>query len=541
MKLARFCLTLSIASITTTSLLAQTTEPATVLPNRPDQHAATKPVSIVGLGPTFESVSAGIAFKPPANSAQIHRAVSGDNIVQYVNDDKKWNLNVSRMLLSKAMPLAKYEDKNGVVTNGMMEYVTAQIENQIPGAQIKRNDVTNLGDTPVGMIAVQYKLGLDNILKQQAIIPAYTNDVAGVPVESRTSRAFYIFDMTSPAPKTGELEKDANVKEAVDIFGRVIDSVKMVDQDQLKQEIIERKFRTRGLLVNLTPVRIREAMMKEQWLRLIRDGKDIGYSYIVEQDAQDLPKKGVVQEGANPDAGGVLVGIRSRTVPGEAQQVDSETWMFVTLNRRHEAWQTTGIIASKGAKQPYSEYGVSDMKTRSIVDPNLLPGEKLSKGEDKNQPPVRQIDQYTLNVTHTAKTAQPPLNIELPPWYLPQALGHLLPRLVAKYEGKTYFFSTYVSDSNQVVNRFVDVGFEKVVELDGKKFRAIPVTDRIGYEGARTVHYVGTDGSYLGSVNEESKITILPTDRATLEHLWKNANLTKPGEIEPTSAPSAPQ
>jgi hypothetical protein len=538
MKLVRFCLTLSIGSIATCAALGQANEPTSILPGRPDTHAATKPVSIAGLGPTFESVSAGIAFKPPANSNQIHRAVSGDEIVTYVNDDKKWNLHVSRMLLSKAMPLAKYEDKNGVVTNGMVEYLSAQITNQIPGSEIKRQDVTNIGDTPVGMIAARYQLGLNNVLKQQAIIPAYMNETPGVPAEGRSSRAFYIFDMTSPAPKNGELEKDANVKEAVDIFGRVIDSVKMVDQEQLKRELDERKIRTRGLLVNLTPSRIREAIIREQWLRLIRDGKDIGYTYVVEQEAQDLPKKGVVQEAVNAESSGVLVGMRSRTVPGPDQQVDAETWMFVTLNRRHEAWQTTGIVDLKGVKQPFSEYGASDMKTRSIVDPTLLPGERTRKGEDKGQPPVRQIDQYTLNVTHVAKTAQPPLNKDLPPWYIPQALGHLMPRLVAKYEGKTYFFSTYVSDSNEVVNRFIDVGFEQPVELNGVKFRAIPVTDRLGYEGARTVHYIGADGRYMGSSNEESKIMIVPSDRVTLEKLWKNANLSKPGDIEPATAPA---
>lgn len=537
MKLVRFCLMVSIGSMATFSASAQT-EPSSVLPNRPDEHASTKPVSIAGLGPTFESAAAGIAFKPPADSTQIHRAGNGDEIVQYVNQDKKWNLHVSLMSLSKAMPLSKTEDKNGVVTNGMVEYLSAQLQNQIPGLEVKRQDTTNLGDTPVGMIAVRYQLGLDNILKQEAIIPAYLNNTPGVPLEGHTSRAFYIFDMTSPAPKTGDLDKDANVKEAVDIFGRVIDSVKILDQDQLKQELIDRKIRTRGLLVNLTPARIRESLVKEQWLRLTRDGKDIGYSYIVEDEASDLPKKGVIQEATNPEAAGVLVGIRSRTVPGPDQQVDAETWMFVTLNRRHEAWQTSGLVQGpKGTKQPFSEYGASDMKTRSVVDPDLLPGEKTAKGEDKTQPPVRQIDEYTLNVTHVSKTAQPPMNQELPPWYLPQALGHLLPRLVAKYEGKTYVFASYVSDRNEVMNRFIDVGYEEEVELGGQKVRAVPVTDRLGYEGARTVHYISPDGKYLGSVNEESKVTILATDRVTLEKLWKNANLTKPAEIEPAAAP----
>jgi hypothetical protein len=544
MKFVRFSLILSIATLGSFSSRAEQkqsppAEPASVLPGRPDEHATTKPTSIVGLGPTFESAAAGITFKPPANSKEIRRAVSGDKIVQYVNEDKKWNLRVSRMLLSKAMPLNKVEDKNGVETNGMIEYLTAQIQNAIPGAEIKRQDTLNLGDMPVGMIAVRYQLGLDSLLKQQAVIAS--GNEGGDGIGGRFAKQYYIFDMTSPAPKDGPLEGDKNVEEAVNIFGRMIDSVKLLDQTAIIADANERIIRTRGLFVNLTPARIKQSLEKEQWLRLIRDGKDIGYSYVVEQEAMDLPRKGIVQEATSPESGGVLIGIRSRTIPAENQQVDAETWMFVTSNRRHEAWQTTGLVQpGKGAaKETFAEYGASDLKMRSVVDPNLRPGEKTKKGEDKMQPPVRQIEQYTLNVTHVAsKGAAKPLNKDLSPWYLPQALGHLLPRLVAQYEGKTYLFLTYVSDSNEVVNRFVDVGFEQDVELGGHKVRAIPVTDRIGLEGARTVHYVSPTGEYLGSVNTDSKITVLATDRTTLEHLWKNADLSRPKEVEPSTAPA---
>ena len=280
--------------------------------------------------------------------------------------------------------------------------------------------------------------------------------------------------------------------------------------------------------------------MPEQWLRVIHDGKDVGYSYIVEQIAQDLPRKGVIQEGhGTGDADGVLVGMRSRTVPEADQQMDVEKWMFVTLNRRHEAWQMTNLTQNnKGAKESSAEYGASDLKSRSIVDSNLERGELTKKGEDKQQPPVRIVDQYSLNVNHVSKTAQKPLNTDLSPWYLPQALSYMLPRLVYANEGKSYLFLTYVSEENEVVNRFVDVGYEREVDLGGKKVRAIPVTDRIGYEGTRTVHYVAPDGAYLGSVNADTGITVLPTDAATLEKLWKDVNLTRPSEIEPTTGPA---
>jgi len=68
------------------------------------------------------------------------------------------------------MPLAKVEEKMAS-DERMLEYLSGQIQNQIPGTEIKRQDVTNLGNTFVGMLAVRYQLGLDSILKQEAIIP----------------------------------------------------------------------------------------------------------------------------------------------------------------------------------------------------------------------------------------------------------------------------------------------------------------------------------------------------------------------------------
>jgi hypothetical protein len=89
-----------------------------------------------------------------------------------------------------------------------------------------------------------------------------------------------------------------------------------------------------------------------------------------------------------------------------------------------------------------------------------------------------------------------------------------------------------VSDAGEVMMRYVDVEPERYVTLGGKRVRAIPVTDRIGYEGATTIHYVSPEGQYLGTVNEESSLTILPTDAATLERLWKDVNLTRPGDVQ---------
>lgn len=93
-------------------------------------------------------------------------------------------------------------------------------------------------------------------------------------------------------------------------------------------------------------------------------------------------------------------------------------------------------------------------------------------------------------------------------------------------------FATYVSDQKEVIRRYVDVGKEGEYILAGKNIHAIPVRDRVGLEGSVTTHYVTPEGEYLGSINLDSKVTLLPTDAPTLQKMWKDVNLTRPGDVE---------
>jgi hypothetical protein len=101
--------------------------------------------------------------------------------------------------------------------------------------------------------------------------------------------------------------------------------------------------------------------------------------------------------------------------------------------------------------------------------------------------------------------------------------------------------------------RYVDVLKEQEVTFNGQKIRAVPIRDRITWEGPITTHYVSTDGKYLGSestllsrVNgqeKRSKITVVPTDAATLSKIWVDPNLTEPSkpkdEPQPRPRPKA--
>ena len=148
---------------------------------------------------------------------------------------------------------------------------------------------------------------------------------------------------------------------------------------------------------------------------------------------------------------------------------------------------------------------------------------------DERNPPVRHEDVYSLTVTtQSSKVNLEPLTRTLPPFYVPQALAHVLPRLVPLNEPKGYMFASFVSETREVMSRYLDIGREQNVTLDGKKMTAIPVKERIGLEGSVTTHWMSPDGKYLGSVNEDSKVTILPSDEATLRKIWVDAKLTAP-------------
>ena len=183
MKVSTALLALLIALVAAGQLRAQQ-QPSAILEDRPDADADLHDPQ---LGPLFESLAAGIAFRPPADGQQIRRPGSGEEIVQYVNEKQKWTLRVSRMLLSEPVPLIIDLDASGKPRGGVLESMIAQLQLDAPGAQILRQDVINIGDVPVAMIAARTQLGLETRLRQQAIL-------------KDTEQSYYLFDMSSTAP-----------------------------------------------------------------------------------------------------------------------------------------------------------------------------------------------------------------------------------------------------------------------------------------------------------------------------------------------------
>lgn len=489
---------------------AQQQEPST-LPVLSDRSQAE---SADGLGAPFESPAAGISFRPPAGGKLVRRATN-DDIVSYINDEKKWVLKVTLTTLSKPLPLKNYQDENGRDLPGMMDLTLEQFKRIQPGAEVLRHDVTPLPDGDAGMLVLRYSLGTTRMLSQQAIIHA-------------SDYVYYTLNFTTPAAKDPDAHaEDPAEREAVTVFRKVLDSVKLLDRTSIRLDQNERLYRTRALYVNLTENRIRQALIPEQWLRLMQNGKDIGYTYIVEE----TEKRGTQD--------GVKIGIRSRTRPDPQMQVDAETWMYCTFDRAHGEWTNTVIYDNPLKPEPKKKYsteiGICDRQIKPEIERPLEGGQPGGKSQ------VREMETYTLTVKYVSRSSTgQPVKRDLPPSYLPQAMGQLLPRILPR-QPATYMFYTYVGDRREVMARYVDVEPEQPVTLDGRTVRAIGIKDRIGLEGSPTYHYISPDGKYLGSVNKDSNIVILPTDADTLKKIWIDPTLTRPSITPPDAAAPSPE
>jgi hypothetical protein len=496
-------------------------EPITGLAGRPDA------VGQEMLGGAYQNPRAGIAFHTPLNCVQLK--TTGEEIARFANEKAGWEIVCTRSSAQQPMPLIG-GGKNAPKM-GLLDVVAARLKQANPGAEIVRQEVEDLGEYRAGIIAARLSAVGQRKLFQQAIIQA--ND-----------QLYYTLSMTSPAAETakGTDSDDPNEKVAAETFRQMIDTVKLLDRSVVKEDQNQRLFRTRAFLTTLTPKKLRETVVPVQLMRLIQDGKDIGYMCIFEEVEavrdENAADAAAGAAGKKDEAGGgldrVKVGIRSRTYPDAETVVDGETWYIVNADRRHEDWSNLMWIQNRKTKKANQvvEIGSSDRRTNRRVDNQLAIGD----AKDPKQPPVQAFDTYELSVKTDAAEQ---VKRTLPPFYMPQALGHLLPRLLPTREPKTFLFATYVGDRREVMMRYVDVGTEQEVTVGGQRVRAVPITDRIGLEGSPTIHYIDPATSkYLGSVNNDSKITILPTDAQTLQQKWANADLTRPAEQQPPAQQS---
>jgi hypothetical protein len=510
------------------------------------------------LGAPFENEAAGIRLRLPVGMHRVRASGVGDDLGQFADEHRQWQLKLTRITTTQPTYLDDTTDNYGNPVQGLLNRTVARVKIDLPGSTVLRQDLTNTRDgdpqfkNNVAMIAVRYTATGARYLTQQAIIQS-------------NRRMFYLLALTTPASNaTGAAaDNDPLERPAVTTFAQVLDSVRLLDTNFIKKDQDQRFLRTYSMLTNWTSAKIHSVLVDEQWIRIVQNGRDIGYSYITEQPANGVPrplrldevKAGKSDRDLVQSGDGTLVGVRSRTLnpsvdtdPGYKPigdvRLDTATWMYVGADRRMEDWSRIVVVEDLGAKKDgksakmqTEEFGTSSRETiRSLIE-NGTKGE----GFDRKQPPVTVLEQYTLNVrTVTPSGEGEPVSRVLGGLYLPQALSHLAPRLLPLRpqigadgipEVRKYIFAVYVPQTREVMRRYMDVGPEQPVKFAGRTFAAVPVYDRIGWAGSVTVHYLTPGGKYLGSEDKGSKTLMIPTDAATLTSIWKDANLTRPGGV----------
>lgn len=522
-------------------------QPTSILPGRPDAPGAG---AADLLGEPFRSVGLGLTLRPTKGMVPVRRVGSSD-VIEFIDERQGWVLKVSKTRTPEPVALMSWRDRQGVAHVGLLETTLREVAASIGKHEVLRKELLNIGARDVGVLAVRYNQGLQTWLTQQAIIQATPRPGADLA----ESTMYHLIALKTPvqAPKGGAGGADAakaaafspDERAAAEAFRQVIDSVEFLDLSALRAEQEQRLFATRNLLVNIQPDVLRSALVPQQWLRIIRDGKDVGYTYVIEESAAGIPaplnaddrKAGKARPDIEP-GDGVLVGMRSWVLPADAAaEVESEQWMYVSPDLRHEDWSQLSVVRARQSQAGAGAAG-ADVKPAENADPVL--DHRTEFGSSDRRRVRGGADEYTLNVTHVAKRENPkPVARMLPPMYLPRALGHILPRIVPRNRPKQYMFYSYVSERQELIARYIDVLPEARVNFRGELIRAVPVQDRLELEGSVTTHYVSPNGQYLGSENKEQKLLILPTDEKTLLELWKDAKLTDPEGIDRQGRPAA--
>jgi hypothetical protein len=485
-------------------------EPSDIWVDRPDLEPGPGAFANL-LGEEFESKAHGIALRPPKDSVPARRPGASD-FVEFVNKDTGWTLKVSKKKLETKGSLTQWRDVQGNLQPGMLEHTAKRLKEELPDAEFLRQEAIPLGAGNAAVIVLRHARNLKPLLSQQAII-------------ERNRREYYLITLTTPGapaaaakaakPAPGEAAAAGaaaagaagSERVAAEAFSQILDSVRLLDQQDLRAEQDARLFSTRALMANLLGgERIRKALVKERWTRVLKNGKDVGYSIVRER----------VLDGANRKGGqpGVEVAIRSRMMPSPDLQVDAGSIHFASMDMRHEDWSTLTEYVNLKQRAADKAYKAPQVAEFGAADRRALPG----RGDD-----------FTLSVTFESTQEQVnPVTRSLPPFHLPQAIAHLLPRLVPLNERKALLFTTWVPESREVVMRYVDVGESRRVDFNGELVRCVPVEERVGLEGSVTTHYVSHDGQWLGSENKESGIKVIPTTEEKLLKLWKDADLARP-------------
>ncbi len=460
------------------------------------------------LAPVYESKSIGLALRPPVGCV-VTPSDDPEQLLVLADPARKWNVRITRVMLPLPMALSEADTAalpapraGSEKSPTFMDQAVDQFMSAAPDAQLLRKDDTIIGKRRIGLLALRHTLSSEHRLTQEAILQL-------------TPRMYYLVELNTPGAKPGSELDDPSEADAKETFRQMINTIRLLDQSALREDQDQRLFRTRSLFVGLSEAVYRKALTPETYLRHLKDGKDVGYSYVVEEPYESAGQKGF------------RVGVRSRMML-DGKQRDSESWYFMAWDRRHEDFSVIDIIDNGKEKSATTELGVSNREIQRRLDRESGTIDKA----DPKQPPVQEIERASLSVSVISKSERKPgIELKLPVFYIPLALDYVLARVVPQ-DSRTYMVARWDSDRQRLAIEYVDVGREEMTMLGDQTVRGLTVRTRQGLEGDVTTTYVSREGKFVGRINEADKTITLPTTFQDLSGRWKNADLSRPKGME---------
>ena len=508
-------LTLLLSSIA----LAQPAPRQQLTNNTPERPLAPSPVPPIlpstesdddYLGERFTTRAGGISLRPPKGALKSQSASVGTSIVQFVNKEENWSLTVSRLYLDRPTRLAGVDDPRTELVDesqtqpGIIGETARKLAQQTTG-RLLRHDVINVGPHDAGIIILRYTQGTQTWLRQQALIRA----------QGYGDRLFYVLDLNTPSTATlaeADDVEDPTEATAVTVFQSVLDSVLLLDQRPIEKDNNERLYRTRTFLVGLSG-RIKSALKSEQYFRIQQKGKDIGWTFVAEE------------VGHRNGRDGFFAATLTNVQPDSQHRTQRGLEMFCSDDRQAEAWGALTIFEQNGKRTNASEFGQSERKVTRTLDHDAGPDPL-----DPSQPKLNVAEHNVLSVTQILpnQMGAAPVARQLPPYYLPQAISHVLPRVMPLDRPATYLFAVWSANERELVYRYVDVEQAKPATFNNQQGTFVVIKDRLGLEGDPTLHYFTPAGQYLGSHTPGAHLTLLATDQPTLSKLYPDAKLVRP-------------
>lgn len=270
------------------------------------------------------------------------------------------------------------------------------------------------------------------------------------------------------------------------VFEAVVRSLQVQDpaqRDQLRQEQIREGQQWRA---SITAQQYRQGLIEEQWLRMLDGSKDIGYVQITQ-------KHGLNPKTKEP---GITVHVRARVVRGN-EALDSDSDFFLPDSAQSEVWSSKATRRPlKPAAGPAPAAGFVPPKESSAVETGTRSGDQI------------------ILVRQDAVSAKR-FEWKTPPQgYLAQAELYLMPQFLPRRTTPIMGFYAYYPNQGTISYR--------TVKVEAGQDGAYKVTVQPAPNAPEEVSLYDRNGRLIERTLPGG-VRLIPTDRAKLVGLWKDA------------------